>query len=343
MDKKEDKLHSDEWLKDLPIRSESEGYQPAEMIACQKCQRTNPPNRLDCIYCGVELEFDATQSQMLKPVLRKAETYARGYNLIYRSNLASWDESQLSEVAKMTRHSKNDLQKIFEAKRVLPIARAETTKETEIVSQRLSEMGIETSILNDEAFGLEKVPRRLRGLEFYQDKLVLILFNNDEVAEIKQADFALIVVGALFERKLETTEKNKKKGENKVLETTEISSDQVLIDIYAKDDLIGYRISQNGFDFSCLGNEKKMLAIENMKGLIAKLGEFAPRAKFVDDYLQIRPCLTQIWEVEESSDSRGMKRQSFGSYKRLNVVTTNNLTQFTKYSRLQWYLATHKL
>ena len=271
--------------------------------------------------------------------MRKAESHLNGYNLIYLANLEVWDKTHYSEVVKMTRLDKSDLERLVECGKSLPIARAESEKEAKIVSDRLKDVGIETTVLSDDSFELDIVSKRLRRIEFEDEKLILILFNNDEIVEINKEGLSLIVVGGLFERKLESTEKHKKKGDNKVLETSEISSDEIVIDLYSKENLISFRVSQNGFDFSSLGVDKKLLAFENMKIITAKLKEFSPRAKFEDDYLKIRDCLAQIWEVEESTDSKGMKRRSFGSYNRFNVITTSNESQFTKYSRLQWFLA----
>lgn len=333
-----DENRQKEWLKEIALQSKSESYAAEEMISCKKCERKNPPTRLNCLYCGVELEFDESQKQFLKPVLRKVEAHQKGYNLIYLANLKSWDDSQISEVAKMTRIDAVHLGKIFWFQKALPIARAETEKEVEIVSQRLKENGIETTILPDEEFKLETVPQRLRGLKFKDDEIGLILFNGGETVAVKKEDISLIVVGGVFERKLESTEKYKRNKDNKILETSEISSDEILIDIYTVENQIGYRISPKGFDFSCLGDAKKMLALENVKILIEKLKEFAPNAKFDDEYINIRECLTDIWNIEQVRDSKGMKRQKIGSFNQHNIVSTNNLLQFTRYSRLQWFL-----
>ncbi len=338
MENKSDKKNKEDWLKEIPLQSVSKSYQEDEMIACKKCKRINPPSRLDCMYCGEELEFDQEQSNLLKPVLRKLEPYQKGYNLIYKGNLETWNDNQISEVAKMTRLEANDLRRLAERMKSLPIARAETRNETEIVSQRLKEIGIETIIIEDERFEMEKISKRLRRLELKDNKIQLMLFNNDEIIEIDREDLNLVVVGVLFERQLESTETRKKKGETKVLENAETSSDEILIDIYSKRDLISYRILPRGFDFSFLGKEKKLLAIENIKILIEKLREFATSAVFDDDYLKVRDNLTEIWEVEELNETKGMKRKSFGSYNRINVTSTSNLNQFTKYSRLQWLL-----
>jgi hypothetical protein len=335
MEQKPEKIHPDRWLEDLPLQTKSEAFQPEEMIACGRCGRKNPPNRLDCMYCGIELEFDKTQSQFLKPVLRKAEPHTNGFNLIYLANLENWDERQLTEVARMTRLAADELQQLAAARKPLPLARAESEKETNIVAARLRELGIETLILDDEKFDADNLPHRLRGIDFEADTVHFKLFNNDEVVSYQRGELILLVIGGVFEKQLESLESRRKKGENKVLETSELSSDEILIDIYGHNDPHGFRIFPKGFDFSCLGAGKKMLAGENIRILTGKLKEFANEARIDEDYLKLRASLSKVWDVSEANYSKGLKRQSFGNYNRRIVTTTSNLNQFTKYSRLQ--------
>ncbi len=61
MEKKTEQIHSDEWLKDIPLQMENPAFNPEEMILCAKCARTNPPTRLKCFYCGAELEISEAQ------------------------------------------------------------------------------------------------------------------------------------------------------------------------------------------------------------------------------------------------------------------------------------------
>ncbi len=338
MENNSEKTSAEAHLKDIAVQAEDIAFKAEEMIVCRKCGRKNPPNRLQCLYCGAELEFDETQSGFVKPVLRKLEAWEKGFNLIYLPNGKDLSEHQQTETAKMMRLEKAFLQKISEAKMPVPLARAESAKEAEIIKQRLSEIGVETLIVSDENFNIEKSPKRLRGLEFCENKLRLKLFNIEETVEILREDLVLTVTGAIFERKVEATEKYNRKGENKLLNATETASDEILIDIYSRDNSNGFRIEQNGFDFSCLGADKKMLAAENIKTLVEKLREFAPDARFVDDYLKIRAILGNVWEVEERKDSKGLVREGFGKLNLGNITTVNNLMQFTKYSRLQWHL-----
>jgi hypothetical protein len=330
--------NSDEWLKDLPVQAENPAFKAEEMILCNKCQRTNPPTRLACFYCGAPLEISEAQSKNLKPNLRKLEGWEKGFNLILSPNGQSFDETKSTEIGKLLNLETEVLQKFFEANKALPIARAESEKEAEIIKERLRELGVETFILSDESLSIEKPQIRLRGLDFFDDKVVLILFNKDEIAEIAFENLGLIVAGAIFERKVEATEKRSKKGENTILQSTETASDEFLIDVYSREDSIGYRIFAKGFDFSCLEAEKEILAKDNLKKLARKLREIAPNAKLNEDYLQVRENLGKVWEVEERSDSQGLKRESFGRFNLGNVTTINNTAQFNKYSRLQWHL-----
>ena len=338
MEKKVEKIHSDAWLKDLPIQAENPAFKPEEMIVCAKCERKNPPTRLKCLYCGAELEISQSQRHFLRPNLRKLEVWEKGFNLIYQSQTLESGETKVAEIAKLLKLENASLQKIITANKSLPLARAESEQEAHIAQKRLSEFGLETFILSDETLAFEKPTHRLRGIEFFDGKFILILFNQDEIVEIPNEDLVLIVTGAIFERKVEATERYNKKGDNKILQTTETASDESLIDIYSRQDAIGYRILAKGFDFSCLEAEKEILAKDNLKKLVQKLREVAPSAKFVDDYLQVRENLGNIWEVEHRSDSKGVTRENIGKYSLGNITTVNNLSQFTKYSRLQWHI-----
>jgi hypothetical protein len=338
MEKKPEQTHADQWLKDISLEPEIQGYRAEEMISCPSCERKSPPTRLKCFYCGAELPVSAEQTEFIKPHPRQMEAWEKGFNLIILPNAQTCDERALAEVAGMTRLAKEDLRKLIETKKPLPLTRAESEKEAEIIAKRLNEFGFESLILSDEDLKLETITRRLRGIEFDADKLVLILFNSDEIAEIKCADVRLIVTGALFERRIEATERRQRKSGSRTLESTETSADELLIDIYPTDDAIGYRIVSSGFDFSCLETEKGILARQNMLKLADKLRAFAPEARFVGDYLEIREVLGKVWEVEEKRDSRGLQRKNFGRFNFENVTTISNLTQFTKYSRLQRHL-----
>lgn len=333
-----EKISAEESLKEIPITAEEIAFKTEEMIVCRRCERQNPPTRLRCLYCNAELELDAARSGRIKPVLRKLEAWEKGYNLICLASEKQLSERQQTEIAGQTRLEKEIVRKIAESNAPLPLARAESFKEAEVIKRNLSESGVETLILSDEELGAEKPPKRLRGLDFGESTMRLKLFNAEEIIEVLKEDLVLIVAGAVFERKVEATEQRSRKGENKLLNSTETASDEILIDFYRRDDSVGFRIEQTGFDFTCLGADKTILAAENLKKLTERLREFAANARLVNDYLKVRGVLAHVWEVEERKDSKGLVRENFGKFNLGNVTTVNNLAQFTKYSRLQWHL-----
>jgi hypothetical protein len=232
---------------------------------------------------------------------------------------------------------KEVLQKILEIRKPLPILRCETAKEAEILQKHLRDSGLHTLIISDEKLAPENPPKRLRAMHFREGYIILTIFNTNETLAVRVEDLNLIVSGSIFEKTIESTEA-RKKGESKILNATETASDESLVDIYAETDANGYRILTKGFDFSCLGAEKGILARENIKGLERKLQSAAPQARPVDDYLSVRNLLGEIWEIEQRRDSQGLTRQRFGKFDLSSVSSSSNLQQFTKYSRLHWQL-----
>lgn len=325
-------------IEGLPTQPEIEAFEKDEMIACAECTRDNPPNRIECLYCGVDLEISDVQSKKIKPALRKIEGWKNGVNLIFFSEGDEWNETQLSEASKMTRLNTQDLAEIVKTGKSLPLARVESNTELEIAKRRFQELGIKTMLFEDEAFDLDSVSKRLRTIEFARDKIRLTQFNLTDVVEIDRGNLFLVVIGARFEKKIESTEKYKRKGENKVLETTELSADEMLIDIYTEESQIPYRIEANGFDFSFLGEEKAFVVNQNIRRLVLQLRSFAPETIFDEDYLRVRAGLSRVWDIEQKTDLKGIQRKSFGKFNKERILQSDNLEQYTKYSRLQWHL-----
>jgi hypothetical protein len=338
MDKKPDFKHEDQWLKDMPLTKNAAGFSAEQMINCEKCSRQNAPNRLNCMYCGEALPISAENEANISPRLRRLETWEKSFNIIILPNGLIYDDAKYSDVSKLLRIEAEDLRKIVETNKPLPIARCDTFYTAEKVGENLMKLGVSAKILSDEDLHVETQTRRLRSIEILADRLKLRLFNIEETHEILLEDLALIVTGAVFERKISATERYNKKDENKTLQSSEMSNDEPIIDIYSKNDSIGYRIFTSGFDFSCVGEKKSLLAAENIKILQQILREISKNAKFIDDYTKIRHALGQVWETEETKDSKGLKPSSFGSFNIENITTINNLQQFTKYSRFQFQI-----
>lgn len=336
MEKKHDKGPG-EWVNDMPVQSENIAFSAGEMIKCGKCDRANPPNRVKCLYCARELEISEALAGQIVPVLRKLENWEKGFNVVFMSSASGCDSTSLSELAKASALDREILGEIIEADRPMPVARVETEKGAEILAGIFNGKGLETSVIADRALADDIPPKRLRGMRFEGDSLTVTLFNTGETEVIKNTSLALIVTGAIYAQKTESIEKRKKR-ESKTLEEWETASDESLIDIYTFNDPAGFRIPAKGFDFSCLGERKGILAGENIGKLVARLREFAPGARPADSYLSDKRALGHIWEIERRNDFRGLRRSGFGKSDFGKIASSNNSGQFTKYSRLQWYL-----
>ena len=331
-----DEFGSEERLKNLPVQAENPAFASDEMIECDRCARSNPPTRSHCLYCGAELEIPGAQSKFLKINMRPLEAWEKGFNLIFSPASEDFDDAQIERAASLLKLETQSLRRILESKKSLPLARVETQNDAEIVQKKLLETAsLDAKIISDEDLNANNPPRRLRGMEFSDEKLILILFNADEIVRIVWDDLILIVTGAIFERRVKGVEARRKSGKRKLVETNETASDKFLIDLYSRADQIGFRVEQQGFDFSCLGAEKSLLAAENLAALVKRLSKLAPDAKIVEDYMQVRAPLAAVWAVEERMDALGLKRDRFAKFNRENVTTINNSAQFTKYSRLQ--------
>ena len=133
-------------------------------------------------------------------------------------------------------------------------------------------------------------------------------------------------------------EKRGLRSKGKLVDESSTATDEAILDIYLNNDPIGFRIRLAGFDFSCLGEDKGLLAGENMQRLAALLKDRAPKAKLVNNYASIRQSLGLVWDVESSKETKGVQHAGFGKAQMNAVTSTSNLNQFTKYSRLQWHL-----
>lgn len=334
----ENSINIDEWLKDLPSKSEPIGFKSDEMLECQKCKRKSPPTRLKCFYCGNELSISENQQQNIKPHIRKMEEWEKGFNLIYLTQNSLWTEDSLENVVELLKLEKKELEVLLQEERALPLARVESQKAAEILHTRLSDQGLICFIVSDEDLHLETASNRLRSIGLFEDGISLRFFNGDKKDILLWEDIRLIVTGKVFERKVETSEKRTKEEDREVSNTVEASSEETIIDIYQFNEKVGYRVSAKGFDFSCLGENKKLLATENMQILCDILKESANEAKFDNDYNNLRPILKDVWGLDKKVDSRGWQRENFGKINRTNLTTISNLGQFTRYSHLQWHL-----
>lgn len=323
-----------ERLRGLPIRSEEIGFAPDAMIACEKCGRSNAPNREICMYCGAAFAGSTAEA---KHEIRQPESWENGFNVVVLKSNTENIEPVAKTIASLLVTEIEVMRDILASGKRLPVARVASETQADFIVKKLAGFGVETSVVSDETLNPARHPVRLRGLRFTDDELVLELFGKPGTERLQRDDLVLIVSGVLVESRTESIEKRTRR-ETKTLSEIHTSSDMPVIDIYASANPVGWRIPVTGFDFSCLGPDKSLLVTENMESLIARLLRFAPATKLINDYGSLRSMLEHSWPGESRTDALGFQRTGFARKDLSRILTTNNSLQLTKYSRLQWHL-----
>jgi hypothetical protein len=327
---------------DEVLRSEPRGFAPEQMVPCTVCLRANPPTRATCLYCAAPLPATTANVELRRPTLRQLEKWEQGFNVILLPEENNFiDEESLLKVSELLRLSVEDFKRISKAGVALPLARAATIEEATLIEQQLKAHGIkEVLVLADEALGGERdFSKRVRALEFSENELLLFPRGGGEVLRCAWREVALMVAGRHYVRQIEVEERKGRGAENEMLDAREMSADEALLDLYTTRDGSGWRIGANNFDFSCLGNEKRLLATENFALLIETLRTRATEAEYDDTYRSVRHALKAVWMLEQTTASQGLRRGSRpGRYNTEAVTTSDNETQFTRYSRLRHYL-----
>lgn len=327
--------------------SEPRGFAPEQMVRCEACLRANPPTRMSCLYCAAPLAVTEASAALRQPTLRRLEKWERGVNcILIPGETANINEATLAEAASLLRLDPEALQRIIAAREFLPLARAATLDEASLIEQRLGALGMKVLIVSDQDLGLESsLPKRLRGVEFTADALVALPTGSGESLRVLWTEISLLVAGRLLVRSVEVEERRKRnRAENEIINASEFSADEAVLDIYTAQRHGGWRIAAGNFDFSCLGSKKRLVATENFSALRDVLSERAGAgAAYDDSYQRVRHALAAVWPLEQHSASRGWRRERFGSYKTEAVTKSDNETQFTRYSRLRHYLRLRQL
>lgn len=321
---------------DPTIQSEDIAFRLSHMAPCPGCGRQNPPNRSTCVYCGHELAIaDIASPQISK---RELEPWENAWNIVLLPNLND-PRPNSAAVASIVGITAEQLNSIIDAAVPLPVARVATEAESIAAIRKLSGLGLDCRTVPDADLDAGSPPVRLKGLEFAADGLASTDFNTGIVTNVPWTDLALLVTGTLLTSRTDALEKKRRRDKPiKRLDETTTSSDAAVLDLYSRRDPCGWRIHLAGFDFSCLGADKGLIAVENLRRLMTVLKERSPHARVVSDYSNISHGLDAIWPLESRKDAQGLQRAGFGKVEFGSVELSNNSAQFTKYSRLQWHL-----
>ena len=321
--------------------SEPQGFSAEQMIRCEECLRANPPTRVSCLYCVAPLPLTETSARLIKPVLRPPEKHQLGYNNILLPDDQAVADSVIAGAAALLKLSAENVRQVMSQNVPLPVARTASREESELVTERLRDLGLQCLTVSDDDLELsfsENPVRRVRSMMFDDVSLIIQQAGAAERTKVSWSDIRLILMGRLFETRLEITERMTRKTENEIIDTSEFFRDEDVIDFYTAEQSSTWRIGANGFDFSCLGREKALVVNENLGKLRALIIEKSANAQVDDSYARVRNLLELAWTTQPETQSSGWRRERPGKLSVGVSTIRSNETQFTRYSRLRYYL-----
>ena len=324
--------------------SEPLGFPAEQMIRCEECLRANPPTRVSCLYCVAPLPLTESAVRLRKPVLRQPERHQLGYNNILLPSEREATTEIVVEAAALLKLPAENIQQLVSHGVPMPVARTANREEAELVTLRLGDLGLDCVTVSDEELGLsfsDNAVKRVRAMGFDDERLV-IYHSGTEEASVSWSDVILILPGRLIETSLEIKERMTRKKENEILDTSEFFRDEIVIDFYTTRQQFTWRVSASGFDFSCLGREKALVANQNIGKLQNVIVAKAVNAYFDDSYQRVRNLLEPVWGTQAETQSSGWRRERPGKLSVGVVTTKSNETQFTRYSRLRHYFSLNR-
>jgi hypothetical protein len=316
--------------------SKLESFSPEELIVCEACLRANPPTRARCLYCGAQLQTVDERVNPVQTTAPESTSQQSGPCLVLLPDRAQEiSEDRISEIASLLQLKPTELRTAIGAGGPLPLFSASSADDANSVGEQIRALGLQTITVPGEAFTSTAAPRKIRGLELSEDSLTAIPPNPDEQASLWN-DFFLIVEGRLITSRTEVEEKGRRRSQPD--DSRPLLNDEGVMDLYPKSIEGPWRIFGNTFDFSCLGSEKRITAFENSRALINLFRERAPGIEIDSSYHRKRLLLANVWPLETKSSKRELRRNA-GKFGLSTVTTTDNESQFDKYSRLLCYLA----
>lgn len=318
---------------------EPQAFAPDQMVRCDECLRANPPTRVACLYCGASLPLTEESVKLRRPTLRPPERHELGYNIIFSGKDQNLPEAEvIAQASALLRLTNENLYRLLSAGDTLPVAVTANREEAHLVFERLHEMGLETLILSDDDLGVvEKRISRVRSMRFDNIGATLQQSGHTAGTNIAWTELALLVKGRLLEKRVEVKERTQRKTENEILDTSEFYADETVVDLYSGSQEQTWRVAANSFDFSCLGEQKSLMANENMGRLVTTITTRAPQVLLDDSYNARRQILDPVWTHERETLSRGWRREGPGKYSLGAAVIDSNESQFNRYSRLRFY------
>lgn len=313
----------------------------SDTVLCPSCSRVNGLRRATCIYCGAAMPVTDVSAGVLVPNLRPVEEWEPGFTVVLAPLDAEAPTSrQVTRLAQIAGIDEGVAEAIFRARTPLPVARVGTTEEAGLVTRLLGESELGVTVLSDGDLALRVRSRRVRELRFRGTELDLQVLWGDWVTVNRDA-IDLAVEGRIVDTKVEIVEGlGRKRGTLDVKDTAQFYSESYAIDLYAGSIDESFRLKPDCFDYTCLGIQPGPRLDENVVELGRQLRAWLGSSRYDSAYRSVAKLLDPAWPPASHVVAGGLlRRGDFKKYTR-SSVTTDALTQFTRYSRMRFALRT---
>lgn len=324
-----------------------QSFAPAEMITCDECLRANPPTRTNCLYCGATLPATGKElntqplTESIAENVESASVESGFYVVLSSAQSEALSESSLTEGAAVLDLKPAEVQIVVGLARPVPLARAATIEQATMMADRLVLLGIGVDIFREDTLNLDSPITTIRALEFTDEGLSAVPLRGERIS-MKWQDPILVVTGRRLVKRV-VVEERRRRSSAKPIDSRELFSDELLMDIYTSSHDVHLRIYSNGFDFSCLGADKSITAVENFTKLLDLLGRRALNVEVDDTYRSLQAVLGRIWPLEPQTNKGEWRRSGVGKVDVSTVTTLDNENQFNGYSRLRQYVRRREL
>ncbi len=310
-------------------------FAPAELIACDACGRANAPNRATCIYCGKNLASTGVQTPLKSiPTTQTDASPDSGLVLVIGESKEILDE-QADKLSALMQVEARALRSCIGAGGPLPLLKPATVEEAARLSADLRSAGLEAMSISDQELSMATQFRKIRSLEIREDSIAA-LPKSETDCPVSFTDVLLLVTGRVITNRVEIEEKRRRRSVTPV-DSRQFVADESVMDIYTRPNAASWRIYANTFDFSCLGTAKRMTGFENFTALVYLISERMPNVIVDDSYYRKRAVLETVWPVEQTDKSE-LRLAGRGKLNVSNITTSDNESQFNKYSALVWHL-----
>lgn len=313
----------------------------SDTVLCPSCGRTNGLRRTTCIYCGVVLPVTDYSAGVQVPTLAPVEEWEHGYTVVIAPlDTEGPSDRQVARLAEIARMDEANARAVIATRISLPVVRVATEGEAELVSRLLGEAEFGATIIDDEALRLREMSRRVREVRIGDDSIDLLVLWGDWITVGRDA-IQVLVEGRIVDSTVEIVEGiGRKRGTLDVQDTAQYFQESYAIDLYAGSIEQSFRLKPDIFDYTCLGIVPSPMLEANVAELSRQLRQWIGPSRYDGNYRQVARLLDTAWPPSSRVNWGGqLRRGDFKKYTK-SSVTTEALSQFTRYSRMRFALTT---